>query len=171
LPSSAEENRENGALEKYNIRSLLRKSVGNARFSHRNASVATAASALGENPPLNTWDDVEKIIQKIGIDPYKGHSAKIQAAHEKAAEERLQAHEKFRVAIQNMGSSDWVSDPRTMATAAAADAENAAVAVQQELDATIMREGLALSERIANRDRALSRVKARLRSMMEAQNR
>lgn len=153
---------------------MLRKSVGNAslaRFSHRNASVVTAASVLGENPPLDIWDDVERIIRKIGIDPYKGHSAKIQAAHAKAAEERLQAHEKFRGAIKNIGMSDPVSDPKVMATVAATDAENAAVEIQQELDATIMREGLSLAERIANRDRALGRIKTRLRSMLEAQNR
>jgi hypothetical protein len=126
---------------------------------------------LGENPPLDIWDDVERIIRKIGIDPYKGHSAKIQAAHAKAAEERLQAHEKFRGAIKNIGMSDPVSDPKVMATVAATDAENAAVEIQQELDATIMREGLSLAERIANRDRALGRIKTRLRSMLEAQNR
>lgn len=179
MPSSADQNAEKGlqspaAQQKDNIRSFLRNSVGNAslaRLGHRNASVATTATVFGENAPLDTWDDVERIIRKVGIDPYKGHSAKIQAAYERATKVRLQAHEKFRAAIKDLGSSGLVSDPLTMATAAATDAENAAVAIQLELDATIMRERLSLSERIASRDRALGRVKARLRSMLEAQNR
>jgi len=82
--------------------------------------------------------------------PFQRLQHQIQAAHDRAAQDRAKPHQKFRDVIKDIGSSNLVSDPEVIA--AAAEAESAAVNIQQELGTTIMTERLSLVERITNRD-------------------
>jgi hypothetical protein len=121
---------------------------------------------------LTTWCDVEKIIYKLGSNPQDEYNPTIERIQKVAEQGRIEVHQRFAAEREEIASSNKSRDERAAAIAASKRAEREEMArINNRLDLENAAADSALAASKSKQDRALGKVKTRLRTMLATQYR
>jgi hypothetical protein len=121
---------------------------------------------------LTTWCDVEKIIYKLGSNPQDEYDHEIDRIQKIAGQDRIEVHERFAEEREYIAASNKSRDERAAAIAASKSAEQEEIAkIDHRLNLEYTAADYSLADRKNKQDRALGKVKTRLRTMLATQYR
>jgi hypothetical protein len=121
---------------------------------------------------LTTWCDIEKIIYKLGSNPQDEYNQTVERIQNFAGQDRIEVHQRFAAETQEIASSNQSRDERAAAIAASESAEQEEMAkIDNRLDLEHTAADSALAANKNKQDRALGKVKTRLRTMLATQYR
>jgi hypothetical protein len=121
---------------------------------------------------LTTWCDVEKIIYKLGSKPQDEYDHEMDRIQKIAGQDRIEVHERFAEEREDIAAGDKSRDERAAAIAASKSAEQEEIArINNRLDLEHVAADSALAASKNKQDRALGKVKTRLRTMLATQYR
>jgi len=121
---------------------------------------------------LATWDDVEKIISKLASNPGQTHDENVREAQAKSGQDIEASRLTLEAYIREIALRNITADEKRAALDEADQAHQERVdGIQCELDTFIATANQNLVEATRKRDRAIGRVKTRLRTMLSTQYR
>jgi hypothetical protein len=133
---------------------------------------AESLHILASEECLTTWCDVEKIIYKLGSDPQGDYDHEIQRIQKIAGQDRIEVQKRLAAKREEIASSNKSRDERETDMKASRSAEETEMAkIDERLHEEHTAADSALTVSKNKKDRALGKVKTRLRTMLATQYR